>query len=222
MWFSNGSPPVGATLSGVTPYFLTSSDQFRPEPPPVFGSTAYEADLTEIRALSDNRTQEQLDIAKFWDMPAGTPTPFGYWNQLAAGYASDSRWNERATAHVFALLHAAAFDALIGCWDAKYTYWHIRPSQADPAITLPLGLPNHPSYPSGHSCGSSAATTVLAHFFPAEAAGLKGKMIEAGFSRMYGGIHYRSDITAGQALGTSIAQLAISLDSTNGLLSVVH
>jgi len=27
-------------------------------------------------------------------------------------------------------------DALIGCWDAKYYYWTLRPSQADPSNRL--------------------------------------------------------------------------------------
>ena len=114
---------------------------------------------------------------------------------------------------------AAMMDASIGCCDAKYYYLFVRPSQLDLAITLPIGLPNHPSYPSGHSCHSSAATTVLAHFFPKHAEELRGLMEEAGLSRMYAGIHYRFDIVAGQELGTSVAEYAIRFDHREGLLS---
>jgi hypothetical protein len=63
---------------------------------------------------------------------------------------------------------------------------------------------------------------VLAHFFPAETAELRAKLIEAGLSRMYAGIHYHSDITAGQNLGISVAQLATGIDGSNGMLSVVR
>jgi membrane-associated phospholipid phosphatase len=68
------------------------------------------------------------------------------------------------------------------------------PPAADPAITTSLiGLPNHPSFPSGHSCQSSAATTVLTHFIPKQAEDLQRQLELAGLSRMYAGIHYRFD-----------------------------
>lgn len=221
MWRNNG-PPINPMLGLATPYFLSSGKQFRPAPPPAVGSPAFEIDLDEIRMLSATRTAEQLATAQFWNFAAGTATSSGYWNQLASGYIEQYRLDERAAAHVFALMHAASYDAGIGCWDAKYFYWLIRPSQVDAAITLPIGLPNHPSYPSGHSCNSAAATTVLAHFFPAHATDLAGQKVAAGLSRMYAGIHYRFDITAGEAIGTSVAQLAIALDESKGMLSAIR
>lgn len=219
----NAGVPIGAMGGNVLPFVLTSGNQFRSPPPPAFGSPAFLADLDEIRMISATRTPEQLAIARFWAYPAGTFTSAGHWNQLAGNYIAQYRLNERAAAHVFALMHAAQFDAnVIGCFDSKYTYWYIRPTQADPTITLGIGLPNHPSYPSGHSCASSAATTVLAYFFPDKVAELAAQLTEAGLSRMYGGLHYRFDITAGVQLGTSVAQWAIGIDQSEGLLSVIR
>jgi membrane-associated phospholipid phosphatase len=217
-WRNNG-PPVGPLFGTVTPYLLTSPSQFRPPPPPAFNSPAFLTDLNEISALSAARTPEQLAIARFWNFPTGSFTPFGYWNQLAGTYIDEYRLNEHAAARVFALVEAASMDAMIGCWDAKYFYWFIRPSQVNSSITLPIGLPNHPSYPSGHSCNSSAATTVLAHFFPAHAAELASQLELAGLSRMYAGIHYRSDITAAVELGTAVGQMALAIDQGQGFLS---
>jgi membrane-associated phospholipid phosphatase len=212
--------PIGATLGGVTPYLLTSSDQFRPAPPPAFGSAAFLADLAEIRHLSDTRTPEQLALARYWNFPNGTFTPPGYWNLTAASYVAAYGLDERAATHTFALMHAAMMDALIGCWEAKYHYWLLRPSQADPVITLAFpALPNHPSYPSGHSCVSAAAGRVLQEVFPARAAELDGWVAEAGQSRMDGGIHYRFDIDAGQGLGVATAEWAIAVDRGAGLLA---
>ena len=76
----------------------------------------------------------------------------------------------------------------------------IRPWQADPAITLvpAVGRPNHPSYPSAHSCFSSSGAEVLGAFFPEERTRLDSLVTEAGLSRMYGGIHYRFDVKAGK------------------------
>ncbi len=209
LWTANG-PPAGATFGGVTPYLLTSGAQFRPPPPPVFNSPAFLTDLGEIRSLSDTRTPAQNAIALFWNFPTGTFTPPGYWNLTAANYIGTFGLNERAATRAFALMGAAMMDAMIGCWDAKYFYWTLRPSQADPGITLSFGLPNHPSYPSGHSCVSAAAATVLKDIFPARGAELDGWVVEAGLSRMYAGIHYRFDITAGQDLGQAVARWAIA------------
>jgi membrane-associated phospholipid phosphatase len=221
LWVNNG-PPAGPLFGTVTPYFMTSGSQFRPPPPPAFGSAAFLADLNEIKLLSVTRTPAQLAIAQFWAFPTGTFTPLGYWNQVAGTYISQYGLNEREATHVFALMHAAMLDAQIGCWDAKYFYWLIRPYQADPSITTPIGQPNHPSYPSGHSCNSSAATLVLAHFFPAQATDLADQLEEAGLSRMYGGIHYRFDITAAVQIGTAVAELALSIDRSQGLLSLIR
>jgi membrane-associated phospholipid phosphatase len=219
IWIAGIGTPVGATLGGVTPYLLTSSSQFRPPPPPALGSTAFLTDLAEINTLSSTRTPEQLATAVFWNLPGRTFTPLGYWNLAAATYVQAHALDERAATHAFALMHAAMMDALIGCWDAKYFYWTLRPSQVDASITLPLGLPNHPSYPSGHSCASAAAATVLSHFFPGRTAELTNLVTDAGLSRMYGGIHYRFDISAGRDLGVGVAQWAIGVDERVGLLA---
>jgi membrane-associated phospholipid phosphatase len=221
MWVANG-PPAGATFGGVTPYVLTSGSQFRAPPPPAFNSAAFLTDLAEIKSLAVGRTPAQRAIALYWNFPTGTFTPPGYWNLTTAEYINTHGLDERAATHAFALTSVAMMDALIGCWDSKYYYWVLRPSQADPSITLTFGLPNHPSYPSGHSCASAAAATVLAHLFPDRAAEVDGWLTEAGLSRMYAGIHYRFDITAGQNIGSSVGQWAIARDQQAGLLAAIQ
>jgi membrane-associated phospholipid phosphatase len=209
LWIPNG-PPAGATLGGVTPYFLTSGNQFRPAPPPAFGSAAYLADLNEIRTISDNRTQPQLATALYWNFPTGTFTPPGYWDLVASNYIAANGLDERAATRTFALTTAAMMDGLIGCFDAKYHYWMIRPPQADPGIKVTFPVPNHPSYPSAHSCASAAAATVLGSLFPDRTTELDGWVTDAGLSRMYAGIHYRFDITAGRNLGVAVGQWALA------------
>jgi membrane-associated phospholipid phosphatase len=209
LWIAHG-PPAGATLGGVTPYFLTSGDQFRPAPPPAFGSAAFLADLQEIRGLTDGRTAPQLATALYWNFPTGTFTPPGYWDLVASNYIVAHDLDERAATRTFALTNAAGMDALIGCFDAKYTYWMIRPPQADPGIIVTFPVPNHPSYPSAHSCVSAAAATILGAIFPDRRTELNGWVTDAGLSRMYAGIHYRFDITAGQNLGDAVGRWALA------------
>jgi hypothetical protein len=160
-------------------------------------------------SITQNRTAAQTASALSWNYGGGTPTPPGYWNQVATQLTTANNLDEEATAEVFGLMNAAIFDALIGCWDAKYTYWFIRPYQATSLSTV-LAPPNHPAYPSGHSCVSASAATVLAHFFPANATDLMNRVNEAGMSRIIAGIHYRFDITVGNEIGKAAAELAIS------------
>jgi membrane-associated phospholipid phosphatase len=220
-WTSSAVPPLpvaGGTLPGTTPWFLNSASQFRPGPPPAFGSPTFNAALAEIRQISDTRTADQIAIATFWAFNPGTITAPGFWLSVPtdSGWAAQHDFSEREMTHFYALASATMFDATIGCWDAKLTYWLIRPWRADPAITTlaTVGKPNHPSYPSGHSCSSSAAAEVLAAFFPEKRVQLDAMVVQAGLSRMYAGIHYRFDIEAGQALGRSVAHFTIAADAS--------
>ena len=211
IWIPNG-PPIGATLGQAKTFFLTSGDQFRPPRPPAFGSPEFLAALAEVRLISDTRTAEQEAIARFWAGPAGTPTPPGIWNEIAAGLIVQFHLREREAAHTFALMHMAAADALIACFDAKYTYWLIRPVQADPAIQPVFPTPNHPSYPSAHACISGAASTVLSAQFPSEKGELTALAEEGALSRLFAGIHYRFDNETGLTLGRRVGALALELD----------
>jgi membrane-associated phospholipid phosphatase len=215
-WTSNTTPPTvaGGPLAGVRPWFLTSGRQFRSAPPPAFGSAAFQAALAEIRDIALHLTAGQVDTATFWAQGVGTPSTAAFWIQVATDGINQHAFSERQATHLYALLSATMFDAQIGCWDAKETYWFIRPWQADAAITVvaAVGKPNHPSYPSGHSCISSSAAVVLTGFFPRQHARLDAMVAAAGLSRMYGGIHYRFDIEAGRLLGRRVARFTIAAD----------
>jgi membrane-associated phospholipid phosphatase len=109
-----------------------------------------------------------------------------------------------------ALLNISMMDAAISCWDAKYLYFNPRPCQMDPSIKTPTGVPNFPSYVSGHSTFSGAAATILGHIIPSKATEFEMKADEASISRLYGCIHYRSDCEQGLILGKKVGQIAVS------------
>jgi hypothetical protein len=214
LWFSSAqpaAPPVLPSLGQMRPFFMTSGSQFRPGPPPVFGSREFLAALSEVRRLSDTRTPEQLAIARYWAGTTGSLVG-GFWNAEIADLVVSHHLDERRAAHAFALVNMAVMDANIACHDAKYTYWLIRPSQADPAITTPVGLPNHPSYPSNHACDSGAAAYVLGALFPDQAVRLAAMADEAAESRLYAGIHYRFDKDVGLRIARQVADLALASD----------
>ena len=206
-WIQNGA--VVRSLHGARPFFMTSGSQLRSPPPPAFGSPEFVAALAEIRQISNTRTPEQVALAIYWATGAG-PFTASSLNIIANEMIRARHRTEREAARILAYANAAAFDAQIACWDSKVFYWYIRPSQADPLITLPIPLPNHPSYPSGHSCITGAMMTVLMNAFPSESGTLQQIITDAGLSRMYGGIHYRFDVTAGQDIGRAAALLALA------------
>jgi membrane-associated phospholipid phosphatase len=100
-------------------------------------------------------------------------------------------------------------DAAVGCWDAKYAYFNPRPSQLDTSIKTCTGVPNFPSFTSGHSTFSGAAATVLSHLFPEHGEYFHTEAEEASVSRLYAGIHYRSDIEVGLTHGKVIGGYAV-------------
>ncbi len=208
-WRAVPTPPAFATLGAARTFFLDSGSQFRPVPPPAWGSPAFVAAIAEVRQFSDLRTPEQDSIAKFWALQGGTVTPLGHWNIVADGLIVRRGMSERAAARVFALVNMAGYDALVASHEAKYTYWTIRPTQADPGITLAVGLPSFPSYPSNHAAISAAAARVLGAIFPRHRSELAAAAEEAGISRIYGGIHYRFDSDAGITLGKQVADLVL-------------
>ena len=110
----------------------------------------------------------------------------------------------------------AMHDAAVGCWDTKFAYFNPRPSQLDPEIRTVIGLPNFPSYTSGHSTFSAAAATVLSYLFPNNAAYFEEQKDEASISRLYGGIHYRADIEMGKEHGTRIGGYTVRFARLDG------
>jgi len=211
-----GTPPEGARWGEVKPWLMKSAAEFRAPPPPPFGSPAFRAALAEVKRLSGARTREQERTAALWADGAGSYTPPGRWNKIASDLILKHRLNELRAARVLALLSTAVMDAGIACWETKYHYLVSRPSQLDPAITTPVGLPNFPSYTSAHAAFSGAASALLCGLFPGEAASLTASAEEASFSRVLGGIHYRFDGDAGLAQGRAVARLALARAAQDG------
>ncbi len=211
-WTNAPAPaqPVAPRWGEARGWFLTSGDQFRPAAPPIVTSPEFATALAEVRALTAARTPEQLVLAQFWQFASGPAGPIGHFAEVSSGLTTTAQYNERRTARVNAVLHMTLMDATISCWDAKYAYWYVRPFQADPAITTPVGRPNFPAYPSAHSCITGAAAAVLSELFPSSKAVMDAKVVDAGVSRIYAGLHYRFDITAGNMIGARVAALALA------------
>jgi hypothetical protein len=203
--------PLGGTWR---PWNLVDGSQFRPGPPPAFGSARWFDEVREVYDVSRSLTPAQREIALFWADGAGTVTPAGHWNRIALELIAKRGMSTLRVARVLVTLNTAQADAFIACWDAKFTYWSERPvtsirRELDPAWTPLIATPPFPSYVSGHSSTSGAASTVLAHFFPHDRAQLDAMAQEAARSRLLAGIHFASDNAAGLELGRKVGREAL-------------
>lgn len=219
-WVNLEDPPrpVGITplFGRVRPWCIPSVEAVRPAPPPAPGSAEFEAAAKDLKDKAANLTTEQRKIANFWADGLGTYTPPGHWNRFACNFIVQYRYNPLRAARTLAYMNMAIMDAGISCWDAKYYYHYPRPSQAIPGFKTILGIPNFPSYTSGHSTFSAAASTVLGHIFPAEKALCDQWAEEAAISRVYAGIHYSFDAEAGISQGRNVAAYTVNVAMADG------
>ena len=220
-----------------TPLVIGDVTAFRPPPPPAKASAERAAELAEVKTYP---RRKQPDFAElfFWAQdPAGRPEPdsgafvqaagaaFYYAvdvslivledvNQKVHEYKLDT--NPPRAARTYALAFAAMLDAYIACWNAKYYYLVGRPIHFDPTVdtlwtTYPLA-----AYPSGHSCNMTAPATVLGYLFPRDAHYFLSRAKENAASRLWAGIHFRSDFVAGVAMGQGVGKAVVEYAKADG------
>jgi len=188
----------------------------RPGPPPSTSSDEMKQETLDAYNTIKNPSRDQMRIVQFWADGVGTYTPPGHWNAIAAEDFITKNFSEVRWARNMALLNMAEMDAAVSCWDIKYFYFNPRPTQMDPRIKTLTGVPNFPSYVSGHSMFSFAAATVLGHILPERADAYNAMAQEAANSRVYAGIHYTIDCTVGKTVAQNIGNIAIQRAKIDG------
>ena len=208
-----GTKPGNVTMPSWKPILLASANEFRPPAPPDCQSEAVKAEVDEVRKFE--RTFATNYKAFHWQSPTGLIT--GFFDYASTWMFEDrTDQNPPRAARAYALLGTVLFDALIASNDGKFAYWYLRPHQLDPQITPLFPVPNFPSYPSNHSTLSTARAEVLAYLFPSRAEFIRKVGKEAGDSRIWAGIHYPMDNSAGVELGKAVAAKFIDRARTDG------
>lgn len=211
-------PPMLPLFGAVKPFLFDSATvvALRPGPPPSTGSDQMKKETEEIYQFVKNPSRDNIRIVHFWADGAGTYAPPGHWDAIAAEDFVKKNFSEVRWARNLALLNMAISDAGVVCWNTKYFYFNPRPTQMNPAIKTLTGIPNFPAYISGHSTFSGAAATVLGYIIPENAQKYLDMAQEASLSRMYGGIHYRSDCEVGLTVGKNVGNYAVQRGQTDG------
>ena len=183
---------------------LDSSSQFRPAPPPDFAK-----DMAEMKNFK--RTFSSNANAFFWASQ-------GYWNEALDKkiFEYNLHLNPPRAARLYAITAIGYYDTFVACWDAKYTYWGIRPNQYDTTYRSLVPTPPFPGYPSGHAAISGAMAELYSYFFPADRSYFEEKAKDAAESRFQAGIHFRTDNEVALVLGKKVADKIIQKVKMDG------
>jgi hypothetical protein len=223
----------------MKPFMLNSPSQFRSKPPPALSSRAWAREYNEVKAYgavnSTVRSPQQTAIANFWNANAVNQS-----NQAFQDFALAHRMDRVAAARMLAMGDLVDSDVEIACWDSKYHYLFWRPimairnagidgnpaTQPDPGWTPLLTTPNHPEYPSAHTCATGAESEIYAailgrHRIDVTIHGsidgtpnnwsatqtftrVHNLQLQVANARVWGGLHYRGSTEAGLVLARKV------------------
>ena len=170
----------------IRPLVLDSANQFQPKAPLSFNLTKgspFQIQLQEVYEIGIGLTDEQVEIAKFWDCnPYVTHhrghamfatkkiTPGGHWIGITGIVTRQAKSDFSAVINAFTHVSVALFDAFISCWDEKWDTLVVRPETLinkhyDEEWLPLLQTPPFPEYTSGHSVISRASALVLTKLY---------------------------------------------------------
>lgn len=168
-----------------------------PEAP---GSTAYQTELTQLKASMAGATAEQKELAIFWGSNGVTR-----WHEiareLAANYNVPPNYNADGTypapdpanptayprfpfanppvaSRMFALLGVAQYDALVACWKRKFEHNRLAPYKNASDIQPLIPTNDLPSYPSEDAVVAAASREILKFIFPGEVSYINEKAVK--------------------------------------------
>jgi hypothetical protein len=186
-------PTPPAYMDAIEPHWnkirtfgIDSAGQFKPKPPTPFSidkeSTFYKEAL-EVYDIGKKMTQEQREIASFWDcnpfvmnvkghvmFATKKISPGGHWMNITHVACAKTKADFVKAAEAYMLVSVSLFDGFVSCWDEKYRSRLIRPETyinqyIDENWVPLLQTPPFPEYTSGHSVISAAAAVTLTDLF---------------------------------------------------------
>ncbi|SIR23473.1 vanadium-dependent haloperoxidase [Maribacter ulvicola] len=176
----------------VTPITLTSADQFRPGPPPIYGSQQLKKEVKEVVDLQANLSDEDKALVEFMRDGPQSVQQAGHWLKFAQDVSRRDNHTLDQDVKMYFLTEITAMDAFIASWDSKMFYDYARPyalvheyykdqtikAWGGPGVGIvemkgqewrPYSpdiflCPPFPSYTSGHSTISGSCAEVLRLF----------------------------------------------------------
>lgn len=166
-------------------------------PPPAPGSAQAKDELAEIHAIHDRSSERDIEAARK-DADDEKPDMFN----AAIGF------DVTTLPQTTKLLEMVIEEEDTATKAAKKYFHRDRPWIVD--ATIATCTPKSPgparnSYPSGHSSVGFAMGVMLADLIPEKSQAILARASEFAENRLVCGVHFRSDIVAGQQYGTILA-----------------
>jgi PAP2 superfamily len=183
---------LSAQWGNVKPFALERADQFRPPPPPEWGSALLNDNIEESVRLNANLTLEQKATIEFMREGPRSTGQSGHWLQFAEDVSRRDHNDFDRDMKLFFSVGNVVMDAFIACWEAKRAYDASRPywwaqlyykgKQIEawagpgkgtrmvpaedwrPYSPATFVTPPFPGYVSGHASASGAASRMLELF----------------------------------------------------------
>jgi hypothetical protein len=190
---STWKPTPPAYMDAVEPHWkkirtfvIDSAAQFKPQGPTPFSfdkKSQFYKEALEVYDIGKNLTDEQRQIASFWDcnpfvmnvkghvmFATKKISPGGHWMNITHVACKKANADCMQVSEAYALVSLSLIDGFISCWDEKYRSRVIRPETfinqyIDENWAPLLQTPPFPEYTSGHSVISSASAVTLTKLF---------------------------------------------------------
>ncbi len=185
-----------AAQAGLLDPATVEASRFVP-PPPADGSADARAEFAELKAIAARSTAADVAAAA---RDAKDERPDLFNGTVGFDISAMPETNK--------LLMMVVEEEGTDVKAAKKYFHRLRPYSADPTIKTcepvkPGKAAN--SYPSGHADLAFSVGVVLAALLPAKSQAIMARASEYAEHRLVCGVHFRSDIVAGQQYGTIIA-----------------
>jgi membrane-associated phospholipid phosphatase len=161
-------------------------------------------DLQVLNEMMENRHEDPVHL---YQKISNTTNYIGMLvpvTVLVTGIARD----EKITIHKGLYLAESLAASSLVTFGLKYTFKRQRPFTTDPFI-VPASVGGSPSFPSGHTSEAFSTATSLTLAYPKWYVAVPAYAWAAsvGYSRMYLGVHYPTDVLAGAVIGAGSAWL---------------
>src|SRR5688572_2398011 len=218
---------------------MTSPDQIAVPAPADVASDAYKAELATIKDAQSKLTKGQQQTIEYWS-GGGVLR----WNQIFRGLVAkynlppapraDGTYpapdaenpfgdpmfpfsNPPYAARAYSYVTNSIYDALKAAWHFKYLYNRPAPYKVDDAVQALVPETDLPAYPSEDAVMSGAAAEMLKLLFPAALEEITKNAADQRNAALWSGKASTTDISAGLALGKSVAGLFVARARTDGM-----
>jgi hypothetical protein len=234
---------IDATAGTWSMVYMTSATQVPLAAPLPVSDPAYVAELAAIKTTQGKLTSDQRAIIDYWsgggilrwnqilrelvarfNLPPAPLADNSYPVPDAENPFSDPQFpfsNPPYAARAYSYVSTAQYDAMKVAWYYKYQFNRPAPYTNDSGIQALVPKTDLPAYPSEDAVMSGVTAELLKALFPAAVEEITRRAADQRSAALWSGKASSSDISAGLALGKSIAALFTARAANDGMKNAI-